>query len=468
MADDILIIGAGLSGLAAGVRLAHFGRRVLVCERHSVSGGLNSWYRRGGREVDTGLHAMTNFVPASDRQAPLNVMLRQLRLSREELNLRPQTASEVRFPGAALPFTNDPAVLEAAIAGAFPADIDGYRRLAAEIRAADPFSPANARLSARTQIGRFVRSPQLLELLLCPILFYGGYAADDVDWDDGLILFRSLFLEGLSRPAGGIRPFLARLAARLDERGGTLRLRCGVRKLTVQAGRVVAVTLDDGTELAPGAVLSTIGWPETWALLDTPPAGVAPPRPGEVAFVETILTLDRTPAELGISPGIAFISETEHFHYGRPAVPVDDRSLVLCAPDNFGPPPAGPAPEPCRTLRVTRLADFAPWFAATPEQYRTLKAEALAAERARIERRFPGLRGHVLEAEMFTPRTVGRFTGRQNGAIYGSPDKCRSGRTPLANLYLAGTDQGFLGIVGSLLSGIAVANRHLLRPDGMA
>ena len=33
---DVVIIGAGMSGLAAGVRIAHFGRRVLILEKHSV------------------------------------------------------------------------------------------------------------------------------------------------------------------------------------------------------------------------------------------------------------------------------------------------------------------------------------------------------------------------------------------------------------------------------------------------
>ncbi len=30
------------------------------------------------------------------------------------------------------------------------------------------------------------------------------------------------------------------------------------------------------------------------------------------------------------------------------------------------------------------------------------------------------------------------------------------------NLVLAGTDQGFLGIVGAMLSGVAMVNRHIL------
>jgi hypothetical protein len=49
------------------------------------------------------------------------------------------------------------------------------------------------------------------------------------------------------------------------------------------------------------------------------------------------------------------------------------------------------------------------------------------------------------------------------GAIYGSAKKYRTGVTPVSNLFICGTDQGFLGIVGSMLSGIAMANAHALR-----
>ncbi|MDD3954592.1 MAG: NAD(P)-binding protein, partial [Lentisphaeria bacterium] len=90
---DVIIIGAGLSGLAAGVRLTHYGRKVRIFERHCFPGGLNSWYYRKGEVIDVGLHALTNYVAAGQRGAPLNKMLRQLRLRREDLDLRPQTYS---------------------------------------------------------------------------------------------------------------------------------------------------------------------------------------------------------------------------------------------------------------------------------------------------------------------------------------------------------------------------------------
>jgi hypothetical protein len=50
-----------------------------------------------------------------------------------------------------------------------------------------------------------------------------------------------------------------------------------------------------------------------------------------------------------------------------------------------------------------------------------------------------------------------------NGAVYGAPDKLKTGRTHLENLFICGSDQGFLGIVGAMLSGISMANLHVLK-----
>ena len=65
--------------------------------------------------------------------------------------------------------------------------------------------------------------------------------------------------------------------------------------------------------------------------------------------------------------------------------------------------------------------------------------------------------------DTFTPTTIKRFTSHINGALYGSPTKRRDGSTRFKNLYLAGTDQGYVGIVGAMLGGIAVANNQILR-----
>ncbi|MDG1324271.1 MAG: NAD(P)-binding protein, partial [Opitutales bacterium] len=66
------MIGAGLSGLSAAVRLAMFGKKVVILEKHFVVGGLNSFFARKGRKFDVGLHAVTNFPsPTSGKASPL-------------------------------------------------------------------------------------------------------------------------------------------------------------------------------------------------------------------------------------------------------------------------------------------------------------------------------------------------------------------------------------------------------------
>ena len=89
---DTIIIGAGMSGLAAGIRLAHFGQRVCLLERHTAIGGLNSYYRQRGRIFDVGLHAITNFVPKGTRTGPFAQLLR--RAMAKDRNVRPKSVDD--------------------------------------------------------------------------------------------------------------------------------------------------------------------------------------------------------------------------------------------------------------------------------------------------------------------------------------------------------------------------------------
>src|SRR3954466_4276252 len=121
---DTIIIGAGLSGLAAGIRLAYYEQRVCILERHYTIGGLNSFYRLRGRDYDVGLHAVTNYATKGTKKGPLAKLLRPLRLSWEDFSLAPQIGSAIAFPGIRLAFNNDIRLLESEIARDFPAQRD--------------------------------------------------------------------------------------------------------------------------------------------------------------------------------------------------------------------------------------------------------------------------------------------------------------------------------------------------------
>lgn len=53
---EILIVGAGIGGLAVGALLANRGRKVLVPERNSFLGGRCTGYKKNGFTIDTFVH----------------------------------------------------------------------------------------------------------------------------------------------------------------------------------------------------------------------------------------------------------------------------------------------------------------------------------------------------------------------------------------------------------------------------
>ncbi len=469
---DTVIIGAGMSGLAAGIRLAHFGRRVCIFERHNAVGGLNGFYSQGGRKFDVGLHAVTNCTRPGVKGTPLTKLLRQLRIDREEFALCEQKQSRIAFGPrgeTSLRFTNDFAVLEGEVAQKFPAQIDGFRRLVAAIRAHDDVSldarPAPAREVVRAHIG----DPLLEDMLFCPVMYYGSAQEHDMEFGQFVIMFKALFFEGFARPLDGVRVILRVLLDKYRRAGGERRMKCGVKKIIARAGRAAVLVLDDGTEATADHVISSIGAPETEGLIanaDVPPSQTPAP-PGRLSYVETISVLDREPAALGWGGDtIVFFNDSPRFTYARPGGQVDLRSGVICFPNNFAYPDGARLAE--GWFRCTCLANYDRWAGLPEDAYRADKARWFAAVTRNAQRFLPPLPPGALEAatvatDMFTPRTITRYTGRAAGAIYGSPVKNRQGRTCLENLYLCGTDQGFLGIIGAMLSGISMANYHILQ-----
>jgi phytoene dehydrogenase-like protein len=461
---DTIIIGAGMSGLAAGIRLAYYDQRVCILERHYTIGGLNSFYRLRGRDYDVGLHALTNVTPKGTRTGPLARLLRQLRLRWDDLAIAPQIGSEIAFPSVRLRFDNDEQTLRDEVAWAFPRQADNFDCLARQIIEYDDLSDKHADVSAREVVSSIISEPLLVEMLFCPLMFYGSAREHDMDWGQFSIMFRSIFLEGLGRPAAGVRLILKHLVRKFRALGGELKLRSGVKRLAVENGRVTRVVLENDEELEARNVVSSAGWCETMRLCDDGQPVMASRAPGQLSFCETIASLDTEPRELGHDRTIIFFNDHDKFVWQKPADLCDVRSGVICSPNNFAySEPLSDSLKDGGTMRVTVLANFDRWRELGDDDYRLEKLRWHDRITESAVRFVPDYRGRIIDTDMFTPTTIVRYTGHDNGAVYGAPEKQLDGRTHLENLFVCGTDQGFVGIIGSITSGIAMANRHCLQ-----
>jgi phytoene dehydrogenase-like protein len=256
---------------------------------------------------------------------------------------------------------------------------------------------------------------------------------------------------------GTIREFLDLLIGQFEAFGGELRRRAPVERIWVDKGRVRGVCLADGVEIEAEAVLSTAGIPETMRLSGW--QGDPGHYTGRMSFLETVSLVDRERAEqVQADRTIVFYNTRPAFSYQRPDHLLDTSWGVICFPDRF----VGLPTTELLPIRVTNPASFPHWRALSSETYRQAKADGTAAAVRASEAMVGPYRQAIVFQDSFTPLTIERFTRKAEGAVYGSPIKLRDGATPWPNLFIAGTDQGYLGIVGAMLSGITVINHHLL------
>jgi len=447
-----------MSGLAAGIRLAHYDKRVCILERHKIVGGLNSYYQQSGRNYDVGLHAITNFTQKGTKTGPLSRLLRHLRFKWEELALVPQIGSSIAFPDISLRFNNEIEFLESEIARNFPTQIDGFRKMLGELVDYNQLGLGTDGGSAREFVARHISDPLLVEMLFCPILYYGGARENDMEFGQFCIMFRSIFLEGFARPYQGVRLILQKLLQKFKGLGGELRLRAGVTDIVSRGGKVEKLLLEDGEEIYTKNVLSSAGWRETMRLCHESDKIQNELPAGQLSFVETISVLRHDPKKIGHDRTIVFFNDSPSFVYEKPESLVDVRSGVICSPNNFDyTEPLGEG-----IIRITALANYDSWASLDEKQYRLEKMRWYDRIIASAVRFVPDFRNQVIDTDMFTPLTIHRFTGHDNGAVYGAPDKKYDGRTHLDNLYVCGTDQGMVGVIGSLISGVTIANKYLL------
>jgi phytoene dehydrogenase-like protein len=453
-----LIIGSGLSGLAAAIRYARFSPDVLLLEKHSRIGGLNSYYYRNNTLIETGLHAITNFAGPQDKKAPFNHLLRQLKLHRTQIRIHEQIQSEVCFTNReSLLFSNDFNVFHDEIVSKFPRSAQGFDSLVAAVNSYDPFC-VRCFTSAKAFLHNYLQDTLLVDMIMCPLMYYGSSIENDLDLSQFVIMFRAIFQEGMFRPHGTIKDFLDLLLHHYKQFGGKILMQSRVTKILHEGTKIFSVELESGEVIHCDRLLSTIGYQETMQLLGHETSAGSANRLG---FIESIFQLPISCRHrLPLDRTIIFYNVSDRFLYQRPQNLIDCNSGVICFPSNF----QGIEPEGYFEIRSTHLADYFRWKSLQSSHIEYLANKDRAARRSAgtIEKIIGNFSENIVYQDTFTPLTIERFTAKKEGAIYGHPQKIKDGKIGFDNLFLAGTDQGYLGIVGSMLSGVSMVNQHIL------
>jgi phytoene dehydrogenase-like protein len=463
---DAIVVGAGFSGLSCAVRLGMMGKKVLLIEKHKIFGGLNSYYTRkmGGRTIlfDSGLHALTNFCGPKDRHLPLGKVLKQLRLSYFDLKLCPQTESLLSFPWGSVRFSNEAGIFWGELAAKFPDHVSELEVFQAFLKSYDEFSAENQNspfIDARLKLQEFLSSPQLVSLFLLAPLCYGSAWEHTMDWNLFVCLFRSIFLEGLSRPQEGILGLIKPLTEKLEELNVTVLTGKAVAKYIFSettASQVLGIELADGNSIYADQVYCSTGINQ---LLSKIKNSIRPKIPSKVlTFVEVCAVVLKKDLRSHIPWTLKFESLSDEIQYSIPPTPYAKNLLIWSCSANYL--SGVDDPEEVGFLKLSLLANSTFWTTCSAMEYENKKIELLADVQSLIKEKFPQLSDVIIGFDAFTPRTISKYTGHAGGAVYGGVEKWKEGKTPWENLFVIGADQGLPGIVGSMLSGITMANQY--------
>ena len=162
----------------------------------------------------------------------------------------------MQFPDRRLRFGNDPDILTNEVGALFPRNVDHYNRLLSDIKAYDDIRADCPYRSTREILAEYLSEPVLIEMLLCPVMYYGNPQEDDMDFTSFVTIFKSIFLEGLARPLGGVRTILRALVKRYRTCGGKLQMNCGVECIETSNDRVTGLTLSSGATVTADIILS--------------------------------------------------------------------------------------------------------------------------------------------------------------------------------------------------------------------
>ncbi|MEE1831483.1 phytoene desaturase family protein [Streptomyces sp. SP17KL33] len=480
--DHVVVVGAGLSGLAAALHLLGAGRRVTLVERDAGPGGRAGRLERGGYRIDTGPTVLTMPDLADEAFAAVGTTLR------ERVDLIPlHPAYRALFAdGSGIDVHTDADAMEAEVerfAGAEEAA--GYRRLRGWLE----------RLY-RAQMGRFIDtnfdSPfQLLTPDLARLAALGGFGRLDAGIgrhlrDERLrrvFSFQALYagvpparalaayaviaymdtVAGVYFPRGGMHALPRAMADAAAEAGADLRFGQDVVRLERSGERVTAVVT--AHERIPcDAVVLTPDLPVAYALLGRPPR-----RPLRIRHAPSAVVLhagtDRTWPELAhhtLSFGTAWRRTFDELT--RTGSLMSDPSLLITRPTATDPTLAPPGHHLHYILAPCPNTDIGPDAAAWGELAPRYRDSVLRE----LERRgFHGIADAVEEQALVTPadwHAQGHAAGTPFSAAHTfaqtGPFRPRNLVRGTANAVLAGcgTTPG-VGVPTVLLSGKLAAAR---------
>ena len=281
--DHVVVVGAGLAGLSAALRLAGAGRKVTVVERESVPGGRNGLLKKSGYSFDTGPSVLTMPDLISDALSCVGEDIK------DWLDLVPLKPLYRAFyhDGSQLDVHADTNQMQAEIAKSISSkEAEGYARYVEFVTKLYKYemkdfidrnidSPLNlltpnlARLIAlggfrklAPKVNQFLKDPRTQKVYSFQAM-YAGVSPQQALAIYAVIAYMDS-VNGVFFPKGGMHAVPRALAGAAEKHGVTFKYSTTVTSIERKNGRATAVLTDKGERIPCDVVVLNPDLPVAW------------------------------------------------------------------------------------------------------------------------------------------------------------------------------------------------------------
>lgn len=491
---DAIVIGSGMGGLVASALLARRGWKSLLLEKEKQAGGYVVSFKRGGFTFD----ATGAFVGGCQEGGPFYQILREVG-AHEEVEFIPIHHIRNIYPGfeASLREGGFDAYTET-LFHLFPEEEKGLKAYLSLVKRVGEEVNSYSEMTFAKKVlfpfyfGNLIRFHRTTHRAILDQLFKGREIKmalhtlpvteppSKTSFLFVATLISKALMEEVFYPVGGMGKIPEAIVKSFLRTGGELRLRTEVDQLLIKDGRVEGIQTKEGERFHAPVVISNINpnllrkfLPNAFQKPFVKMAkGFEYSHSCFILYVATDLDLKKM--NLPYFTYLRFLSDLEEegrvFQRGE----IPERPTMILSIPTLLDPALAPAGQHLMKILVTVPYSYEEkWGKGDPEKYRRIKEEFSQKVLRQLESKLiPGLKNHLLYFESATPLTLERYTGNEQGAMYGlasTPGQIGrlrpSHRTPIPGLFQTGHyTRPSHGIIGASLSGLFAARTLLQKP----
>lgn len=490
MKYDVVIIGGGLGGLSAGLKLSNEGKKVAILEKHHLIGGYSTNFRRKDKEgnfynFDVALHG----IGGIRKENAFNIHLGENLGILDDIEFleKPETATIITKNGEENDIPSNFEDYKNYFIKRFEDEKENIERLFDFLFAVKEDMKEVARDSKRMPkytnylqsitldefLREYTQNEDLIEEFSFLWLYY-GLPQKELNASFYVLPWLSYHIGGTYYVRGGGGNLSEIFANKIKENGSDIFLSSEVVDVEVENDKIVCVkTKKDKIFMADKFVLACD--PKViFSMIKNKNENIQNyvdkmnSFENSISLTQLYLGLDVNSKDLGMTKGDYFIkvSGNQNTYEAIKNGDYENMDFGITCYDVLD-PEFNDEGKGVITIIVGDL--ISNWPEYKTEEYKERKKEISDILIAKAEKVFPNIKEHIKVMELGTPHTMKRYTNNSEGAVYGWAQNDTQGgfdrlafKTCLKNTYLAGawTHPGG-GFEGAITSGVICGEKVL-------